>query len=87
MGPDEGLKYAVLAMVCTQVVTSYLIRDAGWLTILVVSYVWGGVINHAMALAIHEISHNLAFGHQHPGRNRCLAIFGNLILGETYVLL
>ena len=37
-----------------------------------------------MTLAIHEISHNLAFGHSHPRANRAFGIFGNVVIGVPY---
>lgn len=84
MKPDQNLKWAVLLMVILQVVTAYFMQNAGWLTILIVGYCWGGVINHSMTLAIHEIAHNLAFGHSQPMKNRLLGMFGNLPLGVPY---
>jgi len=82
MGPDDRLQYAVLGMVIVQILSAYTMRESSWLSIVLVAYCWGGVINHAMTLAIHEISHNLAYGHQYPIHNRALGIFGNLILGN-----
>ena len=84
MKPDPNLKWAVLFMVILQVVTAYLMQNANWWTIIVVGYCWGGVINHSMTLAIHEIAHNLAFGHTRPWSNRLLGIFGNMPLGIPY---
>jgi len=84
MGHDPKLKYWVIAMVAAQLISAYLLRDAPWITIVVVSYLWGGVINHSMTLAIHEISHNLAFGNSRPAANRALGIFGNLVMGIPY---
>lgn len=86
MGPDHSLKYIVVTMVIIQLISAYLIRDASLWTIVFFGYFWGGVINHSMTLAIHEISHNLAFGHSRPVANRCLAIFGNLVLGIPYAV-
>jgi len=84
MGHDPNLKYWVTGMVVSQLISAYLLRDASWITIAVVGYMWGGVINHSMTLAIHEISHNLAFGNSRPGANRALGIFGNLAMGVPY---
>jgi sphingolipid delta-4 desaturase len=84
MGHDPNLKYAVTFMVVLQIATAYFMRHASWLSILFVGYVWGGVINHSMTLAIHEISHNLAFGNSRPWANRLLGMFGNVIIGIPY---
>ncbi|KAL3873527.1 hypothetical protein ACJMK2_036633 [Sinanodonta woodiana] len=81
MGYDPNLKYSVVLLVVMQIITSYLLRDSSWPTILITSYVFGGVINHALCLAIHEIAHNLAFGHSRPLANRFLGIFANLPVG------
>jgi len=84
MGHDVNLKYWVIGMVLMQLISAYQLRDASWIMIAIVGYMWGGVINHSMTLAIHEISHNLAFGSSRPGANRALGIFGNLVLGVPY---
>ncbi|CAH8648286.1 unnamed protein product [Dicrocoelium dendriticum] len=51
------------------------------MSLIVLAYFFGGVINHALNLAIHEISHNLAFGHSQIWKNRALGIFANLPIG------
>jgi len=68
-------------MVATQLTACYFIKDASWVTLLITAYCFGGVINHSMTLAIHEISHSLAFGYTRPFANKALAVFGNLIIG------
>jgi sphingolipid delta-4 desaturase len=78
-GPCPRTKYICCALVAVQLGTAYLLRDAPWWLILVVGYVFGGVINHALLLAIHELSHNLAF--QRPLHNRLFALFVNLPIG------
>jgi sphingolipid delta-4 desaturase len=50
-----------------------------WWAILLVAYALGGVINQALLLAIHELSHNLAF--KKPLSNRLFALFINLPIG------
>ncbi len=87
MGHDPRLKWIVLAMVVVQLCSAFLLRHSSWVTLAVAGYCWGGVINHSMTLAIHEISHNLAFGHARPLANRILGIFGNLILGIPYSII
>ena len=84
MVPDPKLKYMVVLMVALQVISAYFIQDSSWFTIVMLGYLWGGVINHSMSLAIHEIAHNLAFGHSRPWSNRALGMFGNLALGIPY---
>ncbi|XP_077989022.1 sphingolipid delta(4)-desaturase DES1-like isoform X1 [Glandiceps talaboti] len=81
MGCDERLKYIVTAMVVVQLIACFLVKDAPWTVVVLAAYCFGGVINHSMTLAVHEISHNLAFGHSKPMHNRILGIFGNLIIG------
>lgn len=80
-GPDEKTKYIVLAMVLVQLVAMFFVKDMSWMNILILAYCFGGVINHSMSLAIHEISHNLAFGTKYIFANRLLGMFGNLPLG------
>lgn len=45
------------------------------------AYLVGGVANHAIMLAIHEISHGMAFGTGRPNTNKWYAIFANFPLG------
>ena len=81
MGHEPRTKYIVTAMVSFQILMLYLISDASWITLVVLAYVLGGTINHSLTLAIHEIAHNLAFGHSYPLANRFLGYFANLPLG------
>jgi len=81
MGPDPNLKWIVTGMVITQVIAAYAVSSLSWPLIILAAYVFGGTVNHSMSLAIHEISHNLAFGHSRPMANRFLGIFGNVIIG------
>ncbi|XP_060083725.1 sphingolipid delta(4)-desaturase DES1-like [Ylistrum balloti] len=81
MGCDHNLKYIVVAMVLAQIILAIMVSDASWPVILVLAYVLGGTINHSMTLAIHEIAHNLAFGHSRPLANRILGMIANLPLG------
>merc|ERR1719383_620774 len=68
-------------MVIVQIIAAYAVSSLSWPLVILAAYVFGGTINHSMALAIHEISHNLAFGHSRPMANRFLGIFGNVIIG------
>ncbi|OQV11898.1 Sphingolipid delta(4)-desaturase DES1 [Hypsibius exemplaris] len=83
MGPDHHLKYWVTLLVITQIIACWMLHrsDASWMTVLILGYCFGGVINHAMTLAVHEIAHNLAFGHAKPLLNRAFGMFANLPIG------
>uniref|UniRef100_T1IWV7 sphingolipid 4-desaturase n=1 Tax=Strigamia maritima TaxID=126957 RepID=T1IWV7_STRMM len=81
MGHDPNFKWIVTGMVLTQLVAIYLVKDTSWTTMLIAAYCFGGVINHSLSLAIHEIAHNLAFGHGRPLANRAFGMFANLPLG------
>jgi len=78
-GPCPRTKYVCTALFAAQLAAAYLLRDSSWWLILVVGYVFGGVVNHALLLAIHELSHNLAF--RRPVHNRWFALFVNLPIG------
>lgn len=71
-------------MVGLQVLVAYLLRDTPVLSwkFLATAYVVGATANQNLFLAIHEISHNLAF--RSPLANRLLAIFANLPIGIPY---
>ena len=67
-GPCWRTKYVCSALVVAQLSLAYSLRDAPWWLLLLVAYGVGGVINQALLLAIHELSHNLAF--KKPWQNR-----------------
>lgn len=78
-GPCARTKYVCTALVAAQLGLAYAMRDAPWWVLLLVAYGVGGVINQALMLAIHELSHNLAF--KKPWHNRAFALFVNLPVG------
>ncbi len=78
-GPCPRTKYVCTALVVFQVFLAYLLRDAPFFLILVVAYAVGGLINQMLLLAIHELSHNLAF--KRPLSNRLFSLFVNLPIG------
>ncbi|KAG8885367.1 hypothetical protein FRB97_001442 [Tulasnella sp. 331] len=84
MGHEPLTKYIVLFVVTLQVVAAYLLRNTSpksfWFVL--VAYVVGGTANHNLFLAIHEITHNLAFKGIDP--NKYLSMFANLPIGIPY---
>lgn len=78
-GPDPWAFLKIAFVVLLQLWTSVHLRDAGWLKMLTVAYFFGSFLNHNLFLAIHELSHNLAFST--PNLNRWLGIFANLPIG------
>ncbi|KAK7278514.1 hypothetical protein RJT34_23544 [Clitoria ternatea] len=78
-GPDPSSFFKISVIVFLQLGTAALLHDAGWLKILLVAYFFGSFLNHNLFLAIHELSHNLAFST--PSFNKWLGIFANLPIG------
>uniref|UniRef100_A0A1I8IHZ6 sphingolipid 4-desaturase n=1 Tax=Macrostomum lignano TaxID=282301 RepID=A0A1I8IHZ6_9PLAT len=80
MGYDPRIALVVSAEVLIQLLICQVISQAnpswGWLVLL--AYGVGATLNHSLASAIHEIGHNLAFGHKRPWANRLLSIWCNL---------
>lgn len=69
----------IAVVVLLQLGTATVLYDSGWLKILLAAYFFGSFLNHNLFLAIHELSHNLAFST--PAYNRWLGIFANLPIG------
>ena len=78
-GPCWRTKYVCTALVLAQLGLAFSLRQAPWWLLLIVAYGVGGVINQALLLAIHELSHNLAF--KKPWHNRAFGMFVNLPVG------
>lgn len=83
-GPEPLTKYVVLFVVSLQVLCAYLLRNSPILSprFLLTAYLIGATANQNLFLAIHEISHNLAF--RKPELNRLFAVFANLPIGIPY---
>ncbi|KAJ5031488.1 dihydroceramide delta-desaturase [Bipolaris maydis] len=83
-GPEPLTKYVVLLVVSIQVTCAYLLRSTPVLSwpFFLTAYVVGATANQNLFLAIHEISHNLAF--RSPQANRLFAVFANLPIGIPY---
>ncbi|XP_012061033.1 PREDICTED: sphingolipid delta(4)-desaturase DES1 [Atta cephalotes] len=80
-GYDPNFKWVVTGMVLIQFLSFFIVKDLSYSKLLLLAYCFGGVINHSLMLAIHEISHNLAFGHARPMANRVFGFFANLPIG------
>ncbi|TBU61041.1 dihydroceramide delta(4)-desaturase [Dichomitus squalens] len=84
MGHEPLTKWVVLGVVSLQIALAILLRHTRPLSPLFIltAYVIGGTANHNLFLAIHEITHNLAF--RRPNLNKALAVFANLPIGIPY---
>lgn len=83
-GPEPLTKYCVLATVVLQVACAVCLRGTPVFSLryILTAYIVGATVNQNLFLAIHEISHNLAF--RAPLANRLLAVFANLPIGIPY---
>lgn len=84
MGYEPLTKWVVTGVVLAQIATAMLLRNTHPLSprFLFCAYAIGGTLNHNLFLAIHEITHNLAF--KSIWANKALAIFANLPIGIPY---
>ncbi|KAI6158185.1 fatty acid desaturase-domain-containing protein [Pisolithus tinctorius] len=84
MGYEPLTKYVVFGVVSLQVSIAIYLRHThplSW-TFLALAYIVGGTANHNLFLAIHEITHNLAF--RGVNANKALAVLANLPIGVPY---
>ncbi|KAF8490368.1 fatty acid desaturase-domain-containing protein [Russula emetica] len=84
MGHEPLTKYIVLAVVILQLTIAFFLRHTHPLSwkFVAFAYVIGGTVNHNLFLAIHEVTHNLAF--KGLKANKMLAIIANLPIGIPY---
>uniref|UniRef100_A0A5K4F2W8 FA_desaturase domain-containing protein n=2 Tax=Schistosoma mansoni TaxID=6183 RepID=A0A5K4F2W8_SCHMA len=83
MGPDIKLAYFSSFEVFLQFIVALWISiyQPSWLLWLFLTYTISGTINHSLGCAIHEVGHNLVFGHKYGKANRLYSIFINLPMG------
>jgi len=61
-GHDPNFKWIYTSMVLIQIGSLYYLQDKSWSVLIIAAYCFGGVINHSLGLALHDISHNVSFG-------------------------
>ncbi|CAF2860061.1 unnamed protein product [Rotaria sp. Silwood2] len=81
MGHDWYMSIQVIISVFIQIILAIYLKESSWFKLICFAYIIGGTINHTLSLALHELTHNLAFGHSRPIYNRLLGFFANLPLG------
>jgi len=83
-GPEPLTIPLVLAVVTLQCLCAYLLRHTDFFswTFFLTAYIIGATANQNLFLAIHEISHNLAF--KSALANRLFAIVANVPIGIPY---
>jgi sphingolipid delta-4 desaturase len=83
-GPEPLTKYCVIAVIALQLCCAIALRNTPILSLpfFLTAYIIGATANQNLFLAIHEISHNLAF--KAPLANRLFAIFANLPIALPY---
>ena len=74
----------MVSVLALQIFIAYILRDTPFFSwkFWALAYVVGATANQNQFLAIHEISHNLAF--KSPLANRLLAMVANLPIGIPY---
>lgn len=76
-GHEPWTKYIVVLLITSQLYLSYLLRDETFtMQFWLIAYIIGATITQALFLAIHEISHNLAF--KSTTHNKLFGIFTNI---------
>ncbi|XP_050438960.1 sphingolipid delta(4)-desaturase DES1 isoform X1 [Adelges cooleyi] len=83
-GPDKSFKWIVIVTTLLQLLSFYFIKDLRWSYVIILAYCFGGIVNHSLMLAVHEIAHNMGFGPKYPMRNKILGMFANLPIGLPF---
>lgn len=83
-GIDTSLKFKVITLVLIQMIMAPFMPQLHWSLFIIVAYVVGATITHSLFLAIHELSHGLAF--KKKTYNNMLAIFANIPMIFPYAM-
>ncbi len=70
-GPCARTKYVCTALVVVQLASAYFLRGAPWWLIVLVAYSFGGVVNQALLLAIHELQPQLGLPRRPLAESLC----------------
>jgi sphingolipid delta-4 desaturase len=81
MGCDPTLKWKIGFSVVVQVLLAWYATRLSWPLLVLMAWSVGGTINHSLTLAMHEVSHDLAFSIRNKWANRYLGMVANLPLG------
>lgn len=83
-GPDIRLAFVTIFLVLLQLAIAYFIGEMNFIWLLLAAYFAGATITHILFLAIHEITHNMAFKKQTA--NNWLAFFANIPIVFPYAI-
>ncbi len=83
-GINPMLKWTTLAIVIIQLTVAVFVGQLGWIPFLIVTYLVGATIAQALFLAVHEITHNLAF--KSKKHNNWMAFIANLPIVFPYAM-
>ncbi|WP_109830697.1 fatty acid desaturase [Reichenbachiella versicolor] len=83
-GTDSMLWLKIIVMVAFQLISASFIADLAWYFYLPICYIVGASITHTIFLAIHELSHDLAFKSRFA--NNILCLFANIPIVFPYAM-
>lgn len=84
IGINPRTKYTVVFLVAVQLTIAAFIGQVGWIPFLLITYFIGATIGQALFLAVHEITHYLAF--KSKKYNNYLAFVANLPIVLPYAM-
>jgi len=78
MGRNRNTFWVTFILVTLQLGIMYLVHNLAWYWVLIVAYLAGAFLVHALFVMVHECSHNLIF--QKKQNNTLLGIFANMAM-------